>query len=33
MNPLKNLTDDELVEMVAFPERYEIGEDGCYHRK
>lgn len=31
MNPLKDLTGDELVEMVCFPERFEIGEDGMYH--
>jgi len=32
MNQLKNLTDEELVEMVGFPERFEIFADGYYHR-
>ena len=32
MNPLKNLTDDEVVEMSVHPERYLEGADGFFHR-
>lgn len=32
MNPFKLLSNDELVEMVGFPDKYFLGKDGLFHR-